>query len=788
MKRSEAAKYARWSAATAGVLAVVTVGVYIRHRWVAHVERKNAPPAAPVDVERQSNGLTFSKVDGNRTIFTVEASKSTEFKDQDASLLQEVKITIFGKTGERHDVIHTQSCQYSKASGGIVCSGEVQMDLQSAADAERAQKNPKQSAQIVHVTTKGINFDRAAGVAKTNEQVQFEFPGGSGSALGTEYNTEQGTLQLLRKVRLAFQQFPGESSNPRAKKPLVSDEVLVNGEKLDFGRDTRTLHLDGPASAQSKGELLTAGEFILLLDADFHPEKFHATTHPLLKLPGTAKAGPISIASDDMTAEVSPQGWLKNALASGNVHGLESGTGENYDMIAQSAALDLWPEKNQPKALLLRGKVVVHTTSAKAGENRTMRTEAMNIAFSEPIGEQGGKPQMAETLEPGSVEWVQVDAKGGIASQANLQANRLKMEFGPQGNAQLLLANGDVQTQRTMPGRPTQKATAQNGSAQLVAGGGWSQMELNGDVSLREPDRNAHADNAVFRHAEQTAVLTGKAMVRDATTETRAPIITFAQATGDIRAEGGVRSTDFSPKGSAVQFAPVPANITSASMQGNSKTGTALYTGNARLWQGDSVLEADAIELLKASRVMNATGNVRGVFPQAAAQSSPQGTVVRASTRKANLWHVTSGILIYHDLEDRAHLEKNVVVQSTEQKMRAPIVDIFFAHSGAASPAGQTATGAVNPVGTPADGKQISRAIGTGGVIVEESARKAVAERGEYTAADGKFVMSGGTPTIFDGTEGTTTGRQLTFFLADDTIIVDSENGSRILTKHRVEK
>jgi hypothetical protein len=71
---------------------------------------------------------------------------------------------------------------------------------------------------------------------------------------------------------------------------------------------------------------------------------------------------------------------------------------------------------------------------------------------------------------------------------------------------------------------------------------------------------------------------------------------------------------------------------------------------------------------------------------------------------------------------------------------------------------------------------------------VEEGTRKATAERGEYSAAEGKFVMSGGNPTIFDAREGTTTGRQLTFFLADDTIIVDSENGSRTLTKHRVEK
>ncbi len=71
---------------------------------------------------------------------------------------------------------------------------------------------------------------------------------------------------------------------------------------------------------------------------------------------------------------------------------------------------------------------------------------------------------------------------------------------------------------------------------------------------------------------------------------------------------------------------------------------------------------------------------------------------------------------------------------------------------------------------------------------MEEGSRKATAERGEYIAAIGKFVMSGGNPTLYDGSAGTTTGRQLTFYLADDTIIVDSENGSRTLTKHRVEK
>jgi lipopolysaccharide export system protein LptA len=117
--------------------------------------------------------------------------------------------------------------------------------------------------------------------------------------------------------------------------------------------------------------------------------------------------------------------------------------------------------------------------------------------------------------------------------------------------------------------------------------------------------------------------------------------------------------------------------------------------------------------------------------------------------------------------------------------MRAAAVDLYFTRGGTANTnAASAPVAASSATGT----QQISRAAGTGGVIVEQGTRKATAESGEYTAADGKFVMSGGNPTIYDASEGTTTGRQLTFFLADDTIIVDSENGSRTLTKHRVEK
>jgi len=127
-----------------------------------------------------------------------------------------------------------------------------------------------------------------------------------------------------------------------------------------------------------------------------------------------------------------------------------------------------------------------------------------------------------------------------------------------------------------------------------------------------------------------------------------------------------------------------------------------------------------------------------------------------------------------------------VVVQSADEKINSNTLDLYFTrgNAGKSSVGAQGTDGAAGVTGA----LQIGRAVATGAVSVQQGGRRATAERGEYTATDGKFEMSGGTPTIFDATEGTTTGRQLTFFLADATIIVDSENVSRTLTKHRVEK
>ena len=681
MKRSEAARYARWSATLALLLALVTLVVYVQHKVVARVQKRGAPPAAPVNVERQSNGLTFSKVDGDRKIFTVEASKSTEFRNQEASLLEEVKITIFGQQGDRHDVIRTHRCQYAKENGAINCSGAVQIELETAAEAELAKKRgvKENAGKTGHVETRNVTFDQGSGTARTSELVTFKFPEGSGEAMGVEYNSQLGTMKLLRDVKMTLIQRGGPTG-------AAGQEVHVTGASLDFNRDTRLLHLEGPAHAQTQTTQLDAGEMKLNLDDDFRARKFLATAGGHGKRPhavSSAASGPMELNANVLTAWFNADRGLERLDASGEVQGSRKAGAEDEEFAAANSSVELWPETSQPKLINMDGGVILKT-SLKTGQVRILETNKARMEFTEGSDDQPSQPKRAETLAAGTIQWTDAQANQTSnraqagkdpATRTKLSAEKFVLDF-TGGKVAQLAASGNVQAQRDISGAPSQITTAKRGMAHLLANGGWSQIELDENVKFKEGERSGQADHAVAVSASQITTLTGQAIVRDASTETRAANIVFMQATGDIRAEGAVRSRTVSARaatsqvsratpqnfGAIPQFSNGPANITAEKMDANAKSGRALYSGHARLWQGDSVLEADSIELLQSSKQLNAVGKVRSVFPQAAGHDVTGPSAINKASKKASLWHIASDMLTYMDLENRAHLEGNVVV------------------------------------------------------------------------------------------------------------------------------
>src|SRR6266853_2350839 len=157
MRNSQAQRYARWSAVVAGLVLAVVVGVYLRNLWQARQEAKKAPPAVPNTIEQRSDVFSYSGVEGQRTIYTVRASRATQFKEGSRNLLEDVSIIVYGKKGERNDMLRTKSCDFISTTGKIGCEGEVQISLQSGGAARASDK-------AIQVVTSGVSFDRESGL------------------------------------------------------------------------------------------------------------------------------------------------------------------------------------------------------------------------------------------------------------------------------------------------------------------------------------------------------------------------------------------------------------------------------------------------------------------------------------------------------------------------------------------------------------------------------------------------------------------------------------------------
>jgi lipopolysaccharide export system protein LptA len=173
---------------------------------------------------------------------------------------------------------------------------------------------------------------------------------------------------------------------------------------------------------------------------------------------------------------------------------------------------------------------------------------------------------------------------------------------------------------------------------------------------------------------------------------------------------------------------------------------------------------------------------------KASASSSGPPASPAAATSKASptVWVIHAPSLTYWDDQSKARLEGGVTATSQQGELTSKTLDAYL---GPPPPAtGAKGSAAPNGASASSAGRQLTRIVAQGQVVVRQGDRRGTAQEAIYTAVDQKFVLSGGEPTIIDANSDTTTGHSLTFFVANDTILIDSQEGLRTLTKHRVEK
>jgi lipopolysaccharide export system protein LptA len=781
MRRSQATRYARWSALTALLIVVIVFGIYARRAWQQVHALRKAPPGVSVNVTQQLATFSYSKMEGERTLFTVRASHATEFKQDNKNLLEDVWITVYGRTGGRVDNLHTQRCDYLSNTGQVVCKGEVQIDLESA---EEARQPAAQGG--IRVVTSNLSFDRETGDAHSDQPVTFRFPQGQGRAVGVNYSSKDAALRLLAGVELSLRE-----AGP--KKPRGRQQPLeITAANMEYRSERRTLGLGGPVHVRSGTREMTAGLLMLELSPALRARRVIATQRP--QIISSEPQGHITLAADTITSDFAADGSTEKIIAQGNVRGTRRSAGKGS--VGSAAAEDNLQSgrlevefatgSNQPKVLSATGNVNIDSSVRPAGVLRRIQTESLRAYFS-PAGRSGAvQLARAETLAAAMVEF------SSERETTRLRGERLQADYGRQNRLERIIGRQGIEVERDLPGRPPQVMQSQEGTVEFGAQGDWSEVKQSGKVRFREAERTAHADHAHLLRAAQTLTLSRSAMIADAQAETSAATIVFNQSSGVITADGGVRTSYRKAEaGGVTNLAPQPAHITAQQLVAGRDSGQALYSGSVRLWQGDAVIEGDTLELRRSERILLARGNVRALIPQrgppvlvsksrsapGAISSSPTGASGRT------IWLVRAGRLTYWSAPSVVLLEENVRAESAVARIEAHKLELTLGPGGNTSgkAGGNTAGEFVGGA------QQLTRALATGGVTIRQEDRRGTAERAEYLAADGKFVLSGGNPALTDASQNTVTGRQLTFFLADDRILVESSEGTRTLTRHRIQ-
>jgi lipopolysaccharide export system protein LptA len=337
--------------------------------------------------------------------------------------------------------------------------------------------------------------------------------------------------------------------------------------------------------------------------------------------------------------------------------------------------------------------------------------------------------------------------------------------------------------------------------------GGVRSITQTGRVAYVDGPQKAWAERGEYTASDQMLVLGGSPRVVDNGMTTTAQTIRMSRTTGDAIAEGNVKSTysDLKAQPEGGMFASSdPIHVASRSMTAHRSPAIAVYTGDARLWQNANVVEAPMLQFDRDRRSLLASGEsglgtglrpVRAGESPAPTQASPTqapgqpvSTVLVQVDKsgKATPVRITSGRLNYVDAERKIVLGGGVTAKGSDATLTGQEMTVFLL------PQSQTRQ---SPAATgPGTAGQVERIVTEGKVVITQPTRHATGDRLVYTAAEDKFVLTGGSssgsssgpPSIFDAERGKITGDSLTFFRHDDRVLVEGRETSPTITKTQV--
>src|SRR5271157_3873256 len=235
----------KWLIAGVVVLvAAVSISYWIARSRVGPTLH-NVPKELGLDIQQTSEGFSLSKSEGGRTLYTIRASKTVQFKSGGHAELRNVHVVVYGRTHDRYDQIYGEQFSYDPQSGDIVGTGEVHIDLQGYAEGplKPDQAPPDELKNPLHLLTHNLSFNQKTGIGQTNDVIQFHSAQATGTAKGAHYDSRTNQLQLISDVHVVTTgQNAATITGSNALIQKEPRQIILNHAQIE--QPTRTLTAD----------------------------------------------------------------------------------------------------------------------------------------------------------------------------------------------------------------------------------------------------------------------------------------------------------------------------------------------------------------------------------------------------------------------------------------------------------------------------------------------------------------------------------------------------------------
>ncbi len=402
------------------------------------------------------------------------------------------------------------------------------------------------------------------------------------------------------------------------------------------------------------------------------------------------------------------------------------------------------------------------TSGATAGKIPASRREFSAGELDVTMNATGRSLQDAVTRGAGKLVLVPADPKLG---ERIVTAGRMLMNFDEGNRLKAMRGEGGTRIRfepgkGSPPGSVAQESTAERLQAVAdPATGSVRTLVQTGNFQYREGDRQATAERASYETGTERLTLTGKPQVWDPDLRARAERILIKIQTGTAEGQGKVESTH-TGRGRDGD----PTSVLAERVVAERRSQTVRYEGHVRAWRGADVVESAALEIFRAERRVNSGTKVLTSHLQpAAAMGGAAATNGKVLTRPGT---IRAEHLEYSDQGRKAAYRGNVRLQTENTTLEADRLDAYFHESGQAT--------------------EFERAIAEGNVKITQPGRRATGRNAEYYSTDGKIVLTGGPPTLYDAEKGFTSGQSLTFYSRDDRLLVSGGDKSATISRHRI--